>query len=183
MAKFTIDGYNNKLKKQLATLASGKLVEIAARTSMVEQVKRIFDKGKNSLGGRIGSYDNKNELWVADDKLPSTPTHIGKTGKKIKTSYYSSYKAMRSQQGRKTSVVNFTLFGRLRTDYSNAMVGGPTPIKISNLLYVTTLSQKENQIKRDGLEDKYGKVFDLTKSEEQTFVKELDFQFQKLLDA
>ena len=183
MAKYTVDGYNNKLKKQLTKLNSGALVEIAARTSMVEQVKRIFDKGGNSAGGQIGSYNTKDELWIDDSKLPSTPTHVGKTGKTIKTSYYPSYKAMRAQQGRKTNVVNLTLFGRLRSEYSNSPVGAANPTKISKLVYVSKLQTKENKSKKAGMEDKYGEIFDLTTKEVEVFRKELDLQFKQLMDA
>lgn len=190
MARLTLDQLVNKLTEQRKAIVSGFGVEIAAKTATAVMVQRIFEKGENSFGSPIGTYDTERELWVGDEKLPRRGSHKGKTGKTIKTTYYRNYRDLRQQQGRVSNKVNLRLNNRLQSDLSNSIVSktankvaDPKPIKVDNLTYQLTLKESENQDKRKGLEKKYGTIFDLTEKERDVFRTEYQFQINKLLNA
>lgn len=62
---------------------------IAANTAHADQVKRIFEEGKNSSDKKMGTYKS------------------------------ASYKRLRAKRGRETGFVNLRFTGKLQLDYSN----------------------------------------------------------------
>lgn len=168
-----------KMDARIASLQSGVIMERAVRSVMAEAVVRIFEEGKNSSGGKIGSYNATKELYVNPNTLPRNVAPRGKPGKEKnvqsrKTVYFKSYKDLRSEVGRESGFVNIRLTNDLQSDYANAQVSGstiatPEPLKISNTEYRITLKRTINQKKRAGLEAKYGNIFFLTQGEKERY--------------
>lgn len=182
----SVDDLRKKFKKFELEFAKGRIVEAAARDAMALSVPRIFEKGQNTAGVTF-SYSTKAD-YFGDGPKASNKT--GKTGKTIKTGYYKGgYAEYRAQQGRSNRVVNWRLTNELQSDYANSAVSvstnilaDPNPIKINNFLYVITLNKDINIKKRSGLEDKYGKIFNLNIKEEAQFTKSSDFGLSKLVN-
>jgi len=166
------------LDARLAYIKSGKPMETAVRSVMAQMVVRIFEDGIKSDGSPIGQYNDSDELYVDPDTLPKTIAPRGKPGKERnvanrKTTYFKSYKALRSEVGRESGKVNIRLTNDLQSDWSNASVGdgiasNPKPKVISPTEYHIVLKRDNNADKRKGLESRYGDIFRLTK-EEETF--------------
>lgn len=180
MKELTPKQYAAKLNAMNAELAKGMWIEKAAKDTMSVSDKRIFSQGKDSTGGKIGSYSVK-PIYISGDDAPRAVNHKGKTGKKIKGGYYKGgYKQFRKQQGRESKFVNLRLTGELRSDYDNSDAG-PTPIKVNNLTYKVTLNKPINIKKKQGAEDKYGLIFPLTKKEDTLFSKSMDFHYEQVV--
>lgn len=167
-------------KKLNAIQKENKPLAIAATSIHSKQVQRVFEEGKNSKGTKIGIYDSSNSLYVNPKNAPRSVPLKGKTGrtafksgKRHVTGYFPSYKAFRQQQGRPTSFVNLTLFGRLKSDYSRP------PQRVNVHRYIAGVNGVENTNKIKGVEDKYGRVFFLTQGERKQFLKILEKELVK----
>lgn len=130
------------------------------------QSQRIFSEGLNGNGTAIGQYNTTEELYVNPKNTPKALPTKGKTGQSVfkngkphKTTWYESYKSLRSRQGRRDDRVNLNLSGLLFRDYS-------TPPERSGNSYLVGVRNKANSDKIDGIIENYGKVvFELTESE------------------
>lgn len=187
---FTLEEYGKELIRRVVEVETGKSFAIGVNSAMSEQSVRIFQEGKKSDGSGIGNYDSKNPLYASDDTLPRQGNHTGKTGKGIKTSYYANYKALRSEQGRESGFVNLRLTNELQSDYNNSQVsassnklGTAKPIKKGNLEYEISLNKQINVDKKNGLEAKYGTIFDLSQEERKTLLKVITFETLKIYNA
>lgn len=188
MSELTISQWINKQRQLQAQIRLGKPLEIAARTVHSMRTLRIFHEGKNSAGGSIGSYNRTKPLYVADKNLRRAGSHRGKTGKRIKTTAFQSYYALKRQQGFNPNIVNFRLTNDLQSDFANARLSKsndspPTspPIKVSPQLWKEELRRQENVDKLTGLERKFGEVTAPTQEEKDTFQKVGNFEMMKLL--
>lgn len=168
--------------------------KLAVYSTVAEQAKRIFTDGQ-STDGRTHQYNKTTPLYLN----PATTFNggkigqpVGKNGEKIfksgkkkgeahKTVYFESYYDYRGKIGRENSFVNWELSGDLKLDFENPQGGTPTPIKVSENEYVSGLRRQDNIKKREGLEEKYGKIFFLTDSEKKTFYETVRFELRKLL--
>ncbi len=168
----TIAQFISKLEQSIKVLEENEPLKIAVLSVNALRVERIFQDGKNSAGGNIGSYESTKPIYVSDEQAPKNVNHKGKTGKTIKSGYYESYKDFRKDMGRESGKVNLRLTNDLQSDLSNATltksentIATPSPIKVSNHEYKVTLKRPLNIKKKEGLEDKYGEVFRHTKDE------------------
>ncbi len=184
----TVDQFIQDLDRKVALIESGKPLEIAARSAHADAVGRIFEGGQKTNGSKIGTYDDQNELWVADDKLPKKGSHKGKTGKTIKTTFYSSYKQLRAQQDREAGFVNLRLLNDLQSDYANASItrgsnqlAEAKPIKVNKNLVIIALKRELNVRKKEGLEKKYGRIFELNQAEIDKFNRVYNFEVSRIL--
>lgn len=176
----TIGDAIQSLDNRIAFIESGKPIFLGARSALGQSVGRIFEDGEKSDGSQIGTYNSTNELWVNPNTLPRKVQPRGKPGKERnvqnrKTVYFKSYKDLRSEQGRESEKVNLRLTNDLQSDYANAQITGggiaqnPQPIKVSAMEYKITLKRQGNIDKKAGLEKRYGKIFNLTQGEKNTF--------------
>lgn len=158
----------------------------------------------NTSSPRKGSTKTRSGL-----KLQGLDPTVGKTGEHVftaetawhgvkgtkagdlhRTTYLAGgYKELRNRIGRRIDRVNLTFTNSLLSDFTNQEINltsknpiiKPEPIKISVNEYNIALRRSDNQSKREGLEKKYGTIFNLTKEEKQAFFKTLDFNFRKAL--
>lgn len=182
----------SNIDKRIAVIESGLPMLRAVRSVMAVQHSRIFEEGKSSAGGAIGSYNDKDELYVNPSTLPRAVSPRGKPGKSKniqnrKTVYFKSYEDLRSEVGRESGFVNIRLSGDLQSDFANAsltsdVIKAPEPVKISNLEYHVTLKRDINIKKKAGLEKKYGPIFKLTERE-KTFYFDVLRKEILLIDA
>ena len=172
-----------RIDEQIAYLESGKPVEIAVRSVMADMAVRIFEDGLDSSGSKIGTYNSKDELYVKPSVLPRNVAPRGKPGKERnvqsrKTTYFKSYKDLRSEVGRESGFINLRLTNDLQSDWANARVRDgvaktPNPTRVSNHEYRITLKRQVNIDKKRGLEKRFGPIFKLTKQEEQNYARYL----------
>ncbi len=106
-----------------------------------------------------------------------------KAGDPHRTTYLSGgYKEFRNRIGRRIDRVNLTLSGDLLSDFCNSSSPkNAVPEKISETEYHVRFKRTINQLKREGLEDRFGIIFNLTAEEKTGFFQSLDFNFRKAL--
>lgn len=162
--------------------------ELEVRTNLAIQSNRIFNEGKNSSGNKIGKYNTTKPLYVNPSISPGIKfTPGGKPGSKVvkldrKTGYFKSYAAYRRAIGKKTNFVDLKLSNDLFLDFVNAKTASSArPTKISDTEYVVSFKKNINALKAEGMQDKYGEIFKLTKKERSDFLKRLDKSFQLAL--
>jgi len=184
----TVDQFIAKQRKALAAFEDDRKspLRIAAYDTHAKMCARIFEEGENAEGGNIGTYNSTNPLYINPNTSPKKLAPKGKdgqtkfkNGKPHKTAYVSSYKDYRSKIGRQVSKVDFILSGELRSDFSNGRI--PTPEKVNNYKYVAGVKKEINAKKIEGLEEKFGTVFKLTKEERKNFKDIQEFELKLLL--
>lgn len=187
-----LEDYINGIDCFTDTIQRAAFHEIAVRDTVAKQSERIFIDGKASDGGQIGGYNAERPLYVSPKKVPKEGALLplkGKTGKSEfksgkphKTRYVESYKKLRELMGLQSDKVDFNLFGNLKSDFENGGRGTDVvPLKVDNLTLQVTLDS-ENEKKKEGLENRFRTVFDLTNEEvenvsrigERELIKELN---------
>jgi len=167
--------YASQLETKLADLLkNNKPLRIGAYSALADMSERIFTQGNNSNGSPIGQYNDSTPIYVSPNQSPKKFPLKGKAGKTTfsdgsphKTGYFDSYKAFRSQIGRRTDTVNLQLTGDFKSDLENPVNNIPTPLRVNMNEYEVRLKRPVNELKRSGLEDKYG-TFTRHTSEELT---------------
>lgn len=184
----TVAQFQAKIDKKIQELNSDRILRLAVYTVNQKRQLRIFEQGKNSSGGKIGSYNSTKPIYVSPEDAPRAVNKRGKTGKPIKSGYYPSYKAFRQAMGRETAFVNLRLNNELQGDLANAQISKssngiavPKPIKVSKTEYKVTLKKDINQKKVEGLEKKYGVFLKHTKEEIELFHKTIRVETSLLL--
>lgn len=191
----TVTDYIKKQKRKLEDLKTFTVPFVrAVKDTVASQGIRIFVKGKDSSGGTIGQYNDSTSLYVDPNTAPGQASKLkpptGKTGRTIfastgkphKTTYVRSYKGLRQTLGFNVSFVDLQYTGTLRNDFFNSKTEGvATPTKISETEYQVKLKNKDNPDKVEGLQDKYGRIFDLMKLERSNFFGTLNKEFQLAL--
>lgn len=173
----TLAQYTKELEAKIAALEKNdKPLEIATRSVMALQARRIFIQGKASDNSSIGKYSTK-DIYISPSNSPKKFPLKGKDGKTKfkngnlhKTGYFKGYEGFRKAIGRPTSPVNLTLSGELLKNFSNAnSTGEARPVKINQHYYVVRL--RENNFKKvTGNEEHFGKrIFNLSRSEKDKF--------------
>ena len=203
----TVADYQNKLRNQIKTLKSDKIMQLAVYSVNQQRIERIFEKGQNTYGFKIGDYNSTTPVYIRPEDAPKAVKLGGKpqaikgksyknktgvtfksTAKNPETAYYPSYKAFRKAMGRETGFVNIRLNNRLQGDLANATISKATtnlannrPIKVDNHKYIVTLKNQENIDKVQSLEKRYGKIIDLTKPEVRFYHEILEKEFRLAL--
>lgn len=181
--------YKEKLKKAQELLKSEKVMINAIRAVNEVRMKRIFVDGLNSNGGKIGTYNSTNPVYIDPDKAPKKVNQVGKNGTPIKSGYYKSYKAFRQAMGRESGFVNVRLNNELQNDLANGSLTKSSdkvnmkvnPIKVSKGVYKVVLKKQENIDKVIALEKKFGKFIEHTKEEKELFTKIIDTEVATIL--
>lgn len=171
----TFDDFIKRMSSLNSEIAGNAMI-IGVKSAQSLMSERIFQKGE-AVNGSIGTYNSDDEIYVADKNLPrpGSATHKGKPNekgkrKKIKTTYFESYQAMRSQQRREAGFVNLRLKNDLQTNFNNS------PVAISNNEVVIGLST-ENMNKARGNEEHFGKkIFSLNEEEKKELSKTVAFE-------
>lgn len=195
-------------KKAAAIVKENIPLAIAVRTVVALTTQRIFADGKNSSDTNIGQYDTSRAMYINPDASPrlgadkasgvSGLQKVGKTGesafkngKAHKTAYVANYKDFRNKIGRRIDKVNLNLTGQLASDFANAKIDpnfakiniNEKDFKVNANTYVVSLKNAFNAIKRDGLEKKYGTVFQPTPEERKKFFDTANFELYRQLNA
>ncbi len=181
------DDFINKMNKNIAKIEKeNKPLELAVRSVMSLQSKRIFLEGKNSSEAIIGNYGDK-EIYVNPQKpnkwnfatKGKSGSDTFKNGNKHKTGYFDNYLTFKKKVGRNKRVKSVDLFltGGLHRNWANSdRVGDAKAVKVNQHNYITTLDD-ENQKKVE----RYGKVFNLSLRERGKFLAIIQFELGKAL--
>lgn len=107
-----------------------------------------------------------------------------KNGKPHKSKYFAEgYKGYRKNIGRQVDKIDLSLSGELRLDFSNGKPSAPQPEKINELEYAIIINKKNNQDKVGGANDRFGTVFSPSGKEREDFIRVVQFEFNKRLNA
>jgi hypothetical protein len=173
----TAEEWGNKLNAKLAQIESGAALFPSAGSLIAAMQERIFERGED-VTGKTFNYNTTNEMWVADNVGPKGGSNLGKTGKKIKTTYYSSYNDFRGAMSRQTGTMNFRLNNELQSDFlasQSNVTGLEVELKLRNEINVK---------KRSGLEERLNaKIFSPSDSEVELFRERLIQNTNKILKA
>lgn len=164
-----------------------KPLEIAVRSIMSLQSKRIFLEGKNADDGIIGTYSDK-EIYIspnANKGLPKFPlkgkdgSDTFKNGNKHKSGYFNNYLGFKTSIGRNKRVKTVDLFltGSLHRNWANSeSLTNANATKVSQHNYIVTLKEENaNKVSR------YPSVFNLSVRERRAFLKVIQFELKKAL--
>lgn len=172
----TVAQFSAKIDQKIRELNSDRILRTAVFAVNEARIKRIFEKGQNSGGGKIGNYNSTKPIYVSPEDAPRAVNKRGKTGKAIKSGYYPSYKVFRQAMGRESGFINLRLNNELQSDLANAQlsktssaIAGVNPIKVSNTEYNVTLKKPINQKKIEVLEGRFGNILRHTKKEIDLF--------------
>ena len=189
MAQLTAQQFSDKILAKAQALAKDNIpLKFAAQTVHALRIRRIFHVGLNASASKIGTYNTTKELWASDKQLRKKGTNKGKTDKPTKTSYYSSYKALKQQQGFNAERVNLRMTNNLQSEFANtnipsnsdAVPSNAEPERINANLYVERI---DNVGKLRGIEKKYGNVFGFTKGERKKFLEVYNFEAMEILKS
>jgi hypothetical protein len=184
----TTTEYIKEMEQRLERLIKGEHVFIAVSDVHTQMGERIFNDGKDANNNDIGEYDTKNEIRVsvAKNDLPKKVKGRGfregqVTAKKVdgsdyKTHYFSSYSALRQEQGVAINKVNLTLTGLLESNFYAGLK------KLSNTEYVASLNNDLEIKKARGNEERFKKViFQHTKKEEAQLIEKIQFESLRIM--
>lgn len=184
----TTDEFIRKQNDKIAQIEkTNKPLEIAVRSMMSIQSKRIFLQGQNANNGIIGSYSAK-EIYVspkANKGLPNFPLKgkLGKAdfknGNKHKSGYFKNYLDFKTTIGRNQRIKTVDLFltGQLSRNWANSeSLSNAQATRVTQHNYIITLTEK-NAVKTE----RYGNVFGLSIKERQKFLEVIQFELTKAL--
>lgn len=155
------------------------LQESKFKVTQIESSKlKTITKGKNK-GKTKSAGKSSVEYWIKFKKAKkAVPVMVLENG----------YKEFREIQGREGSFVNIRYSNDLQSDFSNVVISenstsvpSPAPIKVDSNTYKTTIKRDINIKKKEWLEKKYGKIFELSKFEKENFYKVLAFEYKKAM--
>ena len=204
----TAEEFAEKIREKIDRLKSDdKPLRDATVAAHAKMAQRIFEGGKDSSEGSIGSYSTK-PIYLKELKDP-----IGGFGKKKEpygisprnskglnpkrgkagntefkttdrariTSYFEGWKGFREVQGLETSVVNLNYTGDMRSDFSRP-IENLAPFKVANNEYVFRFSRDMNNKKARGNEEHFKKtIFKLSKEERDLFFSTATREIKRLL--
>lgn len=193
--KLTLSEYIDKEKARLeALLADKRPLYFAAQSVVVDLSERIFTKGQSVSGGTFQYVDsppmyiNPKKAFGSTEKLKPPRGKTGETkfknGKPHKTTYVSSYKALRGIVGREDSFVNWEATGELKLELENKLNNKSAPITpktVNANEYKISAEDPGNTGKLKGLIEKYPGVFQLSPTEKETFYRVFNKELLKLI--
>lgn len=153
MATYTPETYAQKLDKIKADITSAEreIMFKVARVINSDKSERIFTRGLNQNGRAIGQYSTK-PIRISSR---NSPRNLGG-----KTKYFAGgYKAFKVSIGRGARV-NLRLFGNLQNDYVSSLT-------YKNKEWQEGVKRQENKDKIQSIQNKYGTLFNFTKTEEK----------------
>lgn len=164
MFKVDVSGLRNHLN-DIASRLDAQMPDVIAATCMLdlqaEWQERVFDRGENADGGKIGKYSTKGAYFDESKFIrENTFKPIGKTGKKTKRSMFlaKGYSQFRAIQSREDAFVNLKFGG--------SMEGAFRVYKFGKEVLFANGSAYENK-KVQGNEDRFGDWASLTEGEKQ----------------
>lgn len=174
MATYTVDQWIAKMDTRLKELSDDKLMIPCIQGTIAEYIPRIFDAGIKSDGTDIGEYSTKPTVISSENSpqkfkdetfVPFSKAKRQTTGKKgfYGKEFEGGYKEFKSFIGR-GSRVNLRLFNNLQSDAASVFL-----VK-ENGGIAYKLKREENGNKREWMEKKYGKIFDLTAKEKEQYI-------------
>lgn len=164
-------------------------LQIAVRSIMALQSRRIFLEGKNASNSLIGNYSTK-PIYVSGSlskksNLPTFPL-AGKYGEtKFKngtihrSGYFGNYLAFKRaiNRNKRIGTVDLFLTGTLHRHWANNdSVGKAEARKINQHRYIVAIS--ESDVKKI---ERYGNVFGLSLQERKLFFTVLQKEFNKAM--
>jgi len=135
----------------------------AVNSVLAQQKKRIFQQGKDSSGGKIGTYST-NPISI------SKKNQARNTGK---TYFKGGYRQYKSLTGKGSNTVNLRNTDQMMMDLGTTVVAkGQYGIGFNNHF---------NADKAEWNEEKYDKdIFTTTTSEDNTFMRVYEFEIGKI---
>jgi hypothetical protein len=157
-----------RVKKRMTDTVIQESLRVAARDVLPEMAIRVFDKGQNGEGKEIGQYSTK-PIYISKK---ATPKIVGGRQTPKSIFYAGGYREFKGAIGRGTKV-NLKLFGRFQQAFLS--MGE----KLSGKSITLILKDKLDIDKKDGNVDRYGDMFEMTKSELARTTRTFNFEFSR----
>lgn len=189
MAKtYTTQQYIKKL--QSISIKDIKPFYEATNEIIIKQDERIFNKGVDANGTAIGKYDTK-PVYISLKYTPRKFAPKGKNGetkfkngKMHKSGYFEGgYYQFKQAIGKASagSNVNLWLFGHFRRGFQNSANPAKATKQGFEIVYSVRHSEANSAGKLEGIIDRYGHAFKLSKSERAYILKKFTEIFVKEL--
>lgn len=156
-------GYDKLILQLNKMIVSDRAGIAAVNSVLAEQKKRIFQQGKASNGGKIGSYSTE----------PISISKKNQARQTGKTYFKGGYRQYKSLIGKGANTVNLRNTDQMMMDLGTTVVGkGKYGIGFTNQF---------NADKAEWNEERYDKkIFDTTAKEDNTFAKVYEFEIRKI---
>lgn len=167
--------FQKKLADKLSSLNANAILFEVVGIAHADMSDRLFDNGVMGNGAKIGKYSTK-PMYANRAAFKNTGPFKpqGKTDKKPvfknkqprKSMYLpQGYKQLRQLQGYENSFVNLTYSADLRRDFD-------THLTVDKDAVVVKLTRGINQLKAEGLTNKYGATLFRHTKQEVDFIKD-----------
>ncbi|OQB12802.1 MAG: hypothetical protein BWY15_02096 [Firmicutes bacterium ADurb.Bin193] len=156
-------GYDKLILQLNKMIVSDRAGIAAVNSVLAEQKKRIFQQGKASSGGKIGSYSTE----------PISISKKNQARQTGKTYFKGGYRQYKSLIGKGANTVNLRNTDQMMMDLGTTVVGkGKYGIGFTNQF---------NADKAEWNEERYDKkIFDTTAKEDNTFARVYEFEIRKI---
>ena len=74
----TVADYQTKLRNQIKALKSDKIMQLAVYSVNQQRIERIFEKGQNTYGFKIGDYNSTTPVYIRPEDAPKAVKLGGK---------------------------------------------------------------------------------------------------------
>ena len=144
----------------------------------------------NNINSFISAYQSRLDSLPQAIELSVLDTHarmaqrIFDKGENVdgKTFNYKTpaYRNKRKNSGKQVSFVDFKFTNDLQSDFRGSSSSDVRPTKVNDQTFRIELNRSINVVKKDGLDDRYDTVFEITKKEQESFKdilrKEVNFR-------
>lgn len=158
-----------RVRSRLTQTQVQESLRIAARDVVVEMGERIFERGEDANGDRIGEYSTR-PISIAVANMPRRVSGTRSSGGSV--FFAGGYDQFKKELG--YDRVNWRVFGVLMRDFvtpKETIEGNSIKLGLKN---------EENSEKLDKLKRQYGEnVVQLSASERETMTKVFNFELQK----
>lgn len=184
--KYKPEQYVKEIERRISQLRMADLIYPVATKVHAEKSERIFDKGINGDGNKIGEYSTESSYYIEKQfKKTSAFKPRGKDSESIKFKngelrksmfIKDGYKGLKGIQGYKNDTVNLTYSSTLRNNFDAGLTedNGKVIVRLNSA----------NADKMGWMVSKYGKsTFKHTKEEKEFFINEVTKRLIKVLNG
>lgn len=158
-----VTGYDRIIREVNLMLQTDRIMTAATNAVLSRQKERIFEEGKDSSGGQIGTYSTK-------------PTYIARNQQSRntgRTKFPGGYRQYKQLTGKSSGKVVLRDTNQMMMDLGTHVLG--------NHEYGIGFTNSLNKKKADWMEAKYRKdIFSSTEREDELFQRVVEFELNRI---
>lgn len=158
-----VTGYDKLISEVNRMLQTDRIMTAAMNSVLAKQKERIFQEGKDSAGGKIGSYSTR----------PISISRSRQSRNTGKTHFKGGYREYKSLTGKGASTVNLRDTDQMMQDLGTHVLGRNE--------YGIGFTNSFNKDKADWNEAHFRKdIFSTTENEDQVVTNVIEFELNKI---